>query len=263
MHNIATIYRFNTPFLDIDSEKSSLISVKNKIHTFLIDEWLNPELQTHSNEEYTWIVFDIDSIAKIQFQYINKFQKIYSTPIFKMDVYLQSEYILNTDGYKKTTLFLTSLFENFDGLNEKEYLLEIDKSIYYKKGILQTKIYPCFDFSDIDVIQQTFESQNWGVLLEKFITTFQNKSFVLNQTTAPMYHKIHSVILYYIYLVYVMHQSMVKAQRALDDLDKECPYWEDAQITFSKKRLEFVQQTSQLQFQQYTQRLEVFFGLFE
>jgi hypothetical protein len=31
MHNIATIYRFNTPFLDISSERDSLISVIKKI----------------------------------------------------------------------------------------------------------------------------------------------------------------------------------------------------------------------------------------
>ncbi len=31
MHNIATIYRFNTPFLDVDSEKKRLVSVIKRI----------------------------------------------------------------------------------------------------------------------------------------------------------------------------------------------------------------------------------------
>ena len=31
MYNISTIYRFNTPFLDISTEKDNLVSVLNKI----------------------------------------------------------------------------------------------------------------------------------------------------------------------------------------------------------------------------------------
>jgi len=35
MHNVLTIYRFKTPFLDINQEKDSLVSVLEKIKTSL------------------------------------------------------------------------------------------------------------------------------------------------------------------------------------------------------------------------------------
>jgi len=36
MHNISTIYRFYTPFLDVDDEKNNLTGVMKKIEKSLI-----------------------------------------------------------------------------------------------------------------------------------------------------------------------------------------------------------------------------------
>ena len=100
-------------------------------------------------------------------------------------------------------------------------------------------------------------------ILQEFITRFQDKSFVLTQKSASLYHTIHSVVLYYIYLVYIMYQSSIKSQIACSNLKKEIDVEYQEQILFMEKRLQHVNDVSEVQFKKYYEKLEVFFELFK
>lgn len=262
MHNLASIYRFNTPFLNIENEKNHLLEIKNKIKLFLSqDIWEIIENASVKWEYHIFSLQDKENILSVQFHYISDFSDMYYIPIFKMEIYMQHSFLLEKPLKQKVTLFLTSLFECFDGLNEKEYLIDIDKNIYYRKWLLKNKYFPQYDFSDLDIISKNFETKKWEKLLEDFILQFQNQKFILDTQTSKYYHQIHSVFLYYIYLVYIMYQSIIDSQKTLQDLDEKN---ENSQhIILMKERLKYVHDISISNFKKYYQMLEIFFGLFK
>lgn len=262
MHNLASIYRFNTPFLNIENEKNHLLEIKNKIKLFLSqDIW---EIIENAWVKWGYHIFslqDKENILSVQFHYISDFSDMYYIPIFKMEIYMQHSFLLENTSKQKLTLFLTSLFECFDWLNEKEYLIDIDKNIYYQKWLLKTKYFPQHNFSDLDIISKNFETKKWEKLLQDFILHFKNKNFILNSETSGYYHKIHSIFLYYIYLVYIMYQSILQAQKWLNNLDTID--YDSKHIELMRKRLEYVNDLSIINFKKYYARLEIFFNLFK
>lgn len=259
MRNILTIYRFNTPFLDIEKEKDSLKSVKEKIKIFLLSDWI----EISENNELLWnynVFTFISENIKIRFKYIKTFENNYYMPVFKMDIYILNDLINNNT--QKIVLFLTNLMEVFDWLNEKEYLIDIDDSIFYKKWILSKKIFPIHDFTNIDIINKEFENKNWENILEDFITNFKNKDFILTRDNSNYYHKIHSIFLYYIYLVYLMHKNINESQKTITELES-CDLNDfSCNIELSKKRLKYINDLSIQNFNKYYSRLEIFFKLF-
>ncbi len=259
MQNIVTIYRFNTPFLDIYKEKDLLIWVKNKIKIFLENQGFSIKTSTNTTWNYNDIFFESEKILKIQFKYIKEFRWDYHKPIFRMDVFIDLIFLSWEEKLKKTTLFLTSLFESFDGLNEKEYMIEVNKNIYYTKNIFKTKIYPSHDFQDISDIQKEFEI-SWEKLLNTFLEKYKNSHFILNEVTADEYHKIHRVCLYYIYLVYIMYKTIIESQKLYVELEKND---DNSYIEFSKQRLDFIKNLNISTFKQYYEKLEIFFTLFK
>lgn len=265
MHNIVTVYRFNTPFLDIKAERDSLVKVKDKIKYFLQNEshiTLSESSKRSWDYHHLWLTSDL---IEVRFAYISQFHGNYYMPIFTMDVYVKNVFLIDEESRTRMTLFLTSFFECFDGLNEKEYLIDIDKNIYYQKWFLKTRCYPHHDFSDLEVIWKIFESKNWEKIIQEFILKFQDKKFILNTQTAPIYHKIHSIVLYYIYLVFIMYTSILNSKKQLKHLD-EIDTLEDefsAHIDLINKRLKYVNDISQVNFRRYYEKLEVFFTLFK
>jgi len=262
MQNILTLYRFNTPFLDIENEKQLLIWIKNKLKGFLNIQWLNINETKEIAWEYHNIFFLSQNILKIRFQYISKFSWNYYMPIFKMDIYLDSQLLLEKN-LKKTTLFLTSLLENFDWLNEKEYLIDISNKIYYKTWLFSAKFYPEYDFQEIDKIKKIFESKDWNKLLQEFILKFKDTNFILTKENSDIFHKIHSIILYYIYLVYIMYKSMINTEKTLWNLEKLEYNDHNEHIDLMTERLKYVNDLSIANFNNYYEKLEIFFKLFK
>lgn len=261
MLNILTLYRFNTPFLNIESEKTHLLSIKDKLKVFLSSQWLDIIESRELRWEYQNIFFECTAL-KLRFQYIKEFKNSYYMPIFKMDLYLDESFIWDA-SLKKTTLFLTSFLENFDGLNEKEYLLDLSDAIYYKSGIFWTKIYPQHDFQQIEVVKKNFESNNGTKQLESFLYEYKNKNFVLSTANSDEFHKIHAIILYYIYLVYIMYKTIQDSEKTLCTLSDlwECESKEH--IELMRERLHFVNDMSVKNFNVYYARLQTFFSLFQ
>lgn len=262
MQNIVTIYRFNTPFLEIEKEKELLISVKNKINQFLIFHDMNVVESVDKNWDYNKVFLIYENILKMRLNYIKVFKNNYYIPVFKMDVYISQDLITWNEKLKKITLFLTSLFECFDGLNEKEYLIDIDKNIFYTQWMFSKKIYPSYDFQDISHIQKIFEQKKWEKILEDFLNKYKNNTFILSKNTSLEYHKIHSIILYYIYLVYIMYKSILDGQEILKELEDNTLQQENKHICLATQRLQHVSNINSNTFQLYYKNLEIFFSLF-
>lgn len=261
MLNILTLYRFNTPFLNIESEKTHLLSIKDKLKVFLLSQWLEISESKELRWEYQNIFFESGNILKVRFQYIKEFKNSYYMPIFKMDLYLDKSFI-SESSLKKTTLFLTSFLENFDWLNEKEYLLDLSDVIYYQSWFFGTKNYPEHDFVKIEIVKKNFESNNGTKKLEEFLLEYKNNDFVLSTSNADEFHKIHAIVLYYIYLVYIMYKTIQDSEKTLCILSDlwECESKEHVELM--RERLRFVNDMSVKNFNVYYTRLQTFFSLF-
>lgn len=260
MQNIATIYRFNTPFLEIEKEKNDLLSIQNKIVDYTYDfEWVELKKTEEDKWEYQKIELKtIDNKIKFNFFYLKEFNWNYYAPIFKLNIYVDREKLAN----KIVVMFLINVFECFDWLDEKEYLIDMDNTLYYRKNIVN-KIYPYHDFTDIDTIRQSFEEQKWNEILEHFILKFSDRDYKLKISNSMEYYKIHSIVLYYIYLVYSLYQNIVESKKQLSYLEEFDLWEENHHKELITERLKYVNNISIDTFNIYYEKLEIFFKLFE
>lgn len=265
MYNIATIYRFKTPFLDIFNERDNLISVIKKIRKSIEFDWMKFETKTSHEWSYYKIVYDFeDNLWRIEFFYVKDIWiKVYHLPIFKLNIFLNQKFLLTNSSKQKTVKFVNNIFECFDWLNEKEFLIDIDNSLYYKNGIFSRKIRANYDFSDIEKIRESFESQDGMEKLEEFIKKFSNKEFLLTYSKSDYFHKLHWIFLYFVYLVFLMYQNLEKTDSAKRELQSVISEWVyESQIELMKNRLEYVEEMHLNTFEQYKNRLELFFKMF-
>jgi len=158
---------------------------------------------------------------------------------------------------------LNNIFECFDWLNEKEFLIDINNWVFYESGFFKTKKSPLYDFSDINKIQKKFETKNGIKILENFINKYSNSNFELTYQKSKYYHKIHSIFLYFIYIVFLMYQNIKKTNITLKELkDIDCDWIFEWHISLIQKRLHYIEQIHNDTFQKYRNRLELFFKLF-
>jgi len=264
MHNISTVYRFYTPFLDIDNEKNNLTWVMKKIEKSLVFDWINFERKTEKLDKYFKIslVFN-ENMWKIDFYYIESLNTHeYFLPIFKMDIYLNQKFLLNNMTKKRAILFLNNIHECFDGLTEKEYLIDLDDSLYYKKWFFNSKKYPNHDFRNLDEIRNKFEHRWWVKLLENFILNLQSWDFILTRDNSKKYHSFYWMLLYFLYLVYIMHLNIIKTSKTVKELeDLGSKIQNDWHIILMKNRLKIVDELNLVTYKNYKEKLEIFFNL--
>ncbi len=259
MQKIVTIYRFNTPFLNFKQERDGLIGIQNNISDFVINfEWI--EILSEEEDVWDYMKFKYktnNNLVKLNFYYLKVYNWNYYAPIFKLDIFVDRLML----SEKIIVWFLINIFECFDWLDEREYLVDLDNSLYYKK--LFRKIYPTHDFIDLDSIKTEFEENKWNEVLENFIETFSKKNYKLTVENSEEYHKIHSIVLYYIYLVYLLYQNIVDSKNQLDYLEEIDLWDENHHKDLIQERLKFVNDMSIDNFKKYYQRLEIFFNLFK
>lgn len=265
MHNIATIYRFNTPFLNVENEKNNLISVIKKIEKSIEFDWINIDKVIKNEWNYYNIILSLgDNLWKIEFFYISKvIHNNYYLPVFKVNIFLNDKFLFSNELKEKAVKFLNNIFECFDWLNEKEFLIDLNDELYYTKWLFKTKTYLYYDFSNIEIIRTNFENEEWMVLLEQFILRYTDKNYVLTKENSEEYHKIHWIMLYFIYLVFLMYQNIESTTNAKKELENtissEIFEW---QIELVKNRLLYVDLQQKNTFEQYNNRLELFFKMF-
>ena len=264
MHNIATIYRFNTPFLDLIDEKKNLVSVIKNIEKSISFDGIAFKKKTENLWDYYRISLDFeDKLWKIEFFYISELEDKYHIPIFKLNIFLNSMFLGSNTFRERAVKFLNNIFECFDWLTEKEFLIDINNNLYYKSGLFKTKKTPSYDFSDIETIRKLFERKEGLVLVEDFIKKFSNSTFELSYEKSKYYHTLHSIFLYFIYLVYLMHQNIeriIKTEKELNDRSRGWLY--EWHVDLMEKRLAYVGEQHLQAFEKYRNRLELFFKLF-
>ena len=264
MRNTSTIYRFYTPFLDIEKEKNNLTGVMKKIEKSLIFDWVKFNKKTEELEKYFKITLDFENnMWKIDFYYLKKLLKEqYYLPVFKCDIYLSNKFFQTNETKKRAILFLNNIFECFDWLNEKEYLIDLDNTLYYKNWFFSSKKYPNHDFRNLEDIRKKFETKNWIKLLEDFIIHLQNWDFILTKENSKKYHTFYWMLLYFLYLVYIMHLNIIKTSKTVKELED---LWNNIQnkwhIQLMKQRLKIVDDLNLITYKNYKQKLEIFFNL--
>lgn len=265
MNNISTIYRFYTPFLDIESEKNNLWGVLKKVKKSLEFDWIKYKKNVVESKKYLLYSFVFEwNIWKIDFYYIKSLKKTeYYHPIFRMDIFLDNRFL--SDSFMKRTIsFLTNIYECFDWLNEKEYLMDLNSSIYYKAWRFTFKKYPHYDFLNLDKVREEFESKSWVKILQDFIIHLQKWDFILTKQNSGKYHTFYGVLLYFLYLVYIMGINIAKTSETLKDLEKmNGDLLNVVQVNLMKKRLAYVDNLNVVTYKNYKSKLEVFFNLLD
>ena len=264
MQNISTIYRFKTPFLDLEKEKKNLSSVLKKIEKSIEFDWINLKKNTEKIWNYYKINLEFENnLWNIKFYYLAENNLEYFFPVFKLDIFLAKKFLKDNNSKKNWVKFLNNIFECFDWLNEKEFLIDLNNNFYYKTGFLWTKKYPNYDFSNIDKIEENFKEKSWEKLLKDFIIKYKNKTFILTRENSKYYHKLHSIILYFIYLTFLIHQNVEKNIVTKKELEKLEDAWiYEAHIQLMKKRLDYVDDLSVVNLKKYKEKLKIFFNLF-
>ncbi len=259
MQNLATIYRFYTPFIDITSERELLRLMRLKILKNLKAQGIEYIEKQEQIWDYIMNNLTFTNIPwKMVFQYLSTSIKNYYSPVFKLDIFLDTSKIQN----KNIVEFLTNIFECFDWLNEKEYLIDIDSSLSYKKWILKTIVTPSYDFRNIDDIEADFASKDGLTLLQNFIENFKTSDFILTNESSELYHKLHWILLYLFYLVYIIKTNLDDTSKILSENESFNDKFSQANYDFMKKRLSRVREVSVQTFEAYNQRLEGFMKLF-
>jgi hypothetical protein len=264
MHNTSTIYRFYTPFLDIENEKNNLTGVMKKIGKSLIFDWVNYNKKTVKQDKYYKITFTFsEEMWKIDFYYIEKLLKDqYYLPIFKCDIYLNNKFFSTNETKKRAILFLNNIFECFDWLTEKEYLIDTNNNLFYKDWFFSSKKYANYDFRDLEEIRKKFEKKGWVKMLEEFITKLQTWDFILTKDNSNKYHSFYWMLLYFLYLVYIMHLNIIKTSKTVKELeDLWDNIWNKWNIILMKKRLKYVVNLNLSTYKNYKEKLEIFFNL--
>jgi len=265
MHNISTIYRFNTPFLNSQNERDGILTVIKKIEKSIEFDWIIFEKSSNNEWNYKKISLNFsNNLWRIDFFYILSISNtIYHLPIFKLNIFLNKSFLLSNESKEKAVKFLNNIFECFDWLNEKEYLIDLDNNFYYKNWFFSSKKYPSYDFSNLEEIKSDFESKNWMQLLKNFITKFQNKEYILTKKNADEYHKLHGILLYFIYLVFIISQTIEKTDKTLDNIKNIKWEWiYEWNLELMKNRLNYVDELNKDTFERYKRRLELFFKMF-
>lgn len=264
MHNISTIYRFYTPFLDIWDEKKNLLWVMKKIEKSLSFDWIKFTKIKNNIDKYIKfsIVFE-DGMWKIDFYYIKSLKTDeYYLPIFKCDIYLNNKFLYNNEAKKRTVLFLNNIHECYDWLSEKEYLIDLDNSLSYKEWFLSFRKYPNHDFRNLDEIRKKFESNWWVKILENFIIRLKSWNFFLTRNNSWKYHTFYWMLLYFLYLVYIMNLNVIKTWNTISELED---LWDMQQnnwhINLLKKRLKIVDDLNMITYKKYKEKLDLFFNL--
>jgi len=216
--------------------------VLKKIEKSLVLDWIKFEKTTEKQNKY----FKITLIFTEDVGKIDKDE--YFLPIFKMDIYLNQKFLLNNITKKRAVLFLSNIYECFDGLSEKEYLIDFDRNVYYKNWFFSRRKYPSYDFRDLEYIRKKFESKNWIKLLENFILNLQINFYW--------------ILLYFIYLVYIMYLNIIKTNKTVKELED---LWNNIEnnwhIQLMKQRLKTIDDLNLVTYKNYKEKLEIFFNL--
>lgn len=260
---ISTVYRFYTPFSNIENERKILIKTLEKIKLYLQNE--NIIFVEEKIDEWDYIkvslIFEKD-LWKLNFFFLKTFKNIWYMPVFFLNIKLNKNFLIIPEQKKYGVNFLTSVFECFDWLDEKEYLIDSNSLFYYTDWfLLKSKHFPHSDFKNIDEIEKIFDSSKWQKTLENFILKFKDSKFILSSETSSEYHEVHSIALYLIYLVYLMSKNKENSEKLNQSmLNLEYEYKEIFEL--NKKRFSYVKSLHNKLFEQYKQKLEIFFKMF-
>jgi hypothetical protein len=265
-HSVATIYRFFTPFSDLEKEEKFLQEVLKKIVSYLKSENIKLSFERKDTKRDILIIIGLEDFWRLIFFFrkINLFQMTtvdYALPIFEFDILFNMQFFL---FHKKQIVnFLTNIFECFDWVNEKEYLIEMDKTVCYKKFFI--KVCPHYDFQEVDKLQKQFVDKNGKAMLEEFLRNYYGKGFVLNKETADIYLTIHWNLLYLFYLLYTLYIVLYQTNKLSKDLKisdfKLVEY--KANLTLFRERLKMLGDTTEDVFKKYLFFLEKFLNLFK
>lgn len=249
---LATIYRFYTPFVSNFDKYSIFNNVKTNIEDYLNEEGLILSKVYFKEDYYGKTIFNLsNNFIKLILYFQNGDD--YKMPLFFVDIFLKKDYSWNeSESMKNIINFLTWLFECFDWMDEKDFIIDYNKSIFYLNN-KKTKIYPIYDFTDADNMQDFF---NW-FNLDKFLLNYEKKS--LDKDKLKNDENLYKLFLYLVYIVFLMNKSINQSYKQIKDIDSMDSDILNYHIKLAKKRLSYVRELSKYTYDKYILRLETLF----
>ncbi len=263
MH-ITSIYRFLTPFSDTKKEEKLLQQIYKKIVRYLKFEFSKLNIHQQQINEFLVVEVQISDVGKFIFYFrtkVNLSQDIaYVLPLFQLDILLEEDFVKK---HKKWIIdFLSNIFEMFDGLQEKEYIIDLDPRLC--GGFWFFKKCPKYDFQDLQLLQKEFENKGAIEYLQQFLKKYHNDGFVLTPKTANIYLKVHNYLLYLFYLLYNLYKIIYQNESLTNQVERlhtQIPEYR-GHLELMKKRLQILGWTSEKVFVNYLALLRKILGLF-
>lgn len=242
MKKILSLYKFKTPFFDIEKEKTNLDSLKNRISLFFSSFWVDMNFEIIETEIYKNISFKSNEwiILNIWF---NKYYNNNYFPILFIDLYLDEDLMKNID----LDNFLQLFFEIFPVINESDIILENNLDF----PILS-------NFLDIEkLIKKYNKTENIWWILQEFI----------NNKDINNFYKIKEVFLFFNALMFENFKNIRKMEKSIkENIEISNKFkWDtilEANLDFSNKRLNNLLVINTETFKKYTIMLEEFYKLF-
>lgn len=251
--NAATVYRFYTPLFDFDKERNLLFSIFKKVEKSLEYDWVIYEKQVFDESGYKNIVYKFeDDLWEITIKYISNFYYNYYKPIFILDIKLHNYFFILKYGKEGCVKFLNNIFECFDWLNEKEFLIDINNKFNFKKSFFSRRVFPSHNFYTIS----NLSTKNIIKELEKIIWEKSKNVFILTNENSEDYHRVNKNLVYYCYIIYLMYLSINEANKILSVKS------DNSYIDLYKKRLKYINNLNLSHFDNYNDKLTMFFNLF-
>ena len=257
MQNIATIYRFKTPFLNLNKEVEKIKKIVDCMINYLEYEWFKYSLKKQEVNNYLNFLIDVEEFVVLDFKVItNSFNDDFYLPIFQLDISWKIQ------NKRDLVIFLTNIFECFDGVNEEEYLVDISDDIYYKNWFFSKKVYPHYDFQNINKVYKQFKKDDGVKVLEEFLKKYYD-GFVLNMDTKKEYHKVNSYLIFFMYLLSTMQKVLFKLDENRRLLENTEWNMYVGHLELQKKRLEMLWENTKQAYDKHYQFLRNFLELFE
>lgn len=245
MISLATIYKFKTPFFNLEFEKQNLEQIYIKSKDFLRFQDLEWKELKKETMYYKNILLIVDDILEITLSVTKDVNNIY-LPLILIEI------SINNDTIKNWAIeeLLKSFFEIFDGIKENSFILDINHSLVSSEKLPH-------DFLELNQLYIKYQKDKSIMkLIENFLTS-KNKSQV-------EFIKIQEIFLYFTFLVFEIFRNLWKIEQTKTEnkvMFQNNIWW--LNIELSNQRLEHLENLNIANFEKYVLLLESFYFIFK
>jgi len=260
MINISSLYYFNLLWRHSAKYKRSLSQILLNISEYLLEEWIDVQKSKRSLWWYELISYQLQGIWSIQlFHKKSKEKKYYYYPSFFCDIYIQKQYLSNSEDKKRIIFLLSNIFECLDEFDEKNLLIEFHKGI--EDTYNNNKKYKLrYDFININSLSEIYSKKDISKEIQNFVK--KNKNAYSMSGIKNNFPDIYRTLLFFVYNIFAMQKAIISSSNKLQEIrEYENKKWENKHISISEERLKLNQVSLEKTLSLYKKNYENFINI--